>query len=407
MKLMFCLLALIVVSSAFGELYRGHQLFRIEINEEDDAHIMHKLGEANSEMLDFWTVTVPGRPMDVMVSSDFVDEFVNVLAKRKLSYEVIMTDVQDVIDKEAMESRKAREGRKKRDIMALEDFDYSIYHTYDEIAAPGEPGASDPKPVVYFEGGIHSREWVSPATVMYFTGKFLRRYMESDPEAVRTLGMFDLHIVPLLNCDGYNYTWTSNRLWRTSRKLNPDFGCIGTDLNRNFNAFWGGEGASPWPCSIIFRGFTDLDNVETQAIDNHFQKLKENNRVTKVFIDWHSYSQLILAPWSYDADIDPPIDTDKQIAAAGAMAKAMNETNNVPGGYIHGVGTDILYVSSGTSKDYGYASTPQATYSYTVELRDKGQFGFLLPANQIIPTGNESYYGVIGMLDWIYENDYN
>lgn len=73
--------------------------------------------------------------MDVMVSSDFVDEFVNVLAKRKLSYEVIMTDVQDVIDKEAMESRKAREGRKKRDIMALEDFDYSIYHTYDEVRA--------------------------------------------------------------------------------------------------------------------------------------------------------------------------------------------------------------------------------------------------------------------------------
>lgn len=67
----------------------------------------------------------------------------------------------------------------------------------------------------------------------------------------------------------------------------------------------------------------------------------------------------------------------------------------------------IVDVSSGTSKDYGYASTPQATYSYTVELRDKGQFGFLLPANQIIPTGNESYYGVIGMLDWIYENDYN
>lgn len=31
------------------------------------------------------------------------------------------------------------------------------------------------------------------------------------------------------------------RLWRKSRQLNPDFGCVGADMNRNFDAFWGGE----------------------------------------------------------------------------------------------------------------------------------------------------------------------
>ncbi|KAJ8038357.1 Carboxypeptidase A4 [Holothuria leucospilota] len=62
--------------------------------------------------------------------------------------------------------------------------------------------------------------------------------------------------------------------------------------------------------------------------------------------------------------------------------------------------------SSGASEDYGYASTPGATYSYTVELRDTGEYGFLLPADQIIPTGEESYNGVVAMMDWITANDY-
>lgn len=49
--------------------------------------------------------------------------------------------------------------------------DTSLY--YYQIAAPPIPGAKEPKPVVYFEGGIHAREWISPATVMYFTAKVI------------------------------------------------------------------------------------------------------------------------------------------------------------------------------------------------------------------------------------------
>jgi len=30
-------------------------------------------------------------------------------------------------------------------------------------------------------------------------------------------------------------------------------------------------------------------------------------------------------------------------------------------------------------------------YSYTVELRDTGDFGFLLPRSQIVPTGDETW----------------
>lgn len=33
-------------------------------------------------------------------------------------------------------------------------------------------------------------------------------------------------------------------------------------------------------------------------------------------------------------------------------------------------------------------------YSYGVELRDKGEFGFLLPEDQIIPTAEENLAGI-------------
>lgn len=38
-------------------------------------------------------------------------------------------------------------------------------------------------------------------------------------------------------------------------------------------------------------------------------------------------------------------------------------------------------------------------YSYALELRDKGRYGFLLPANQIIPTGIETFAAMKAMAD--------
>lgn len=35
--------------------------------------------------------------------------------------------------------------------------------------------------------------------------------------------------------------------------------------------------------------------------------------------------------------------------------------------------------------------------TYTYELRDQGQYGFLLPPNQIIPTGEETMDSLVAM----------
>ena len=63
---------------------------------------------------------------------------------------------------------------------------------------------------------------------------------------------------------------------------------------------------------------------------------------------------------------------------------------------MHGTSFDVgcipclLYIASGGSMDWalGEAGIP---YSYGMELRDTGSYGFILPPGQIIPTGEETW----------------
>ena len=59
------------------------------------------------------------------------------------------------------------------------------------------------KPGIFIEGGIHAREWISPATVTYLINEFLT----SKNSLVRKLAeSYDWYIVPTFNPDGYAYT---------------------------------------------------------------------------------------------------------------------------------------------------------------------------------------------------------
>ena len=53
--------------------------------------------------------------------------------------------------------------------------------------------------------------------------------------------------------------------------------------------------------------------------------------------------------------------------------------------------------SSGNSRDWA-AGVAHVPYVYTVELRDRGKHGFLLPPDQILETGVETWEGVKVMM---------
>ena len=66
---------------------------------------------------------------------------------------------------------------------------------------------------MWIDGGIHAREWISPATVLW-TLKELIEGNKTEADVLRE--NLDWYILPVHNPDGYAFTrW--DRLWRKTR----------------------------------------------------------------------------------------------------------------------------------------------------------------------------------------------
>ena len=61
-------------------------------------------------------------------------------------------------------------------------------------------------------------------------------------------------------------------------------------------------------------------------------------------------------------------------------------------------------VASGITVDWAYDSGIK--YSFSFELRDTGRYGFLLPASQIIPTAQETWLGLLTIMEHTLNNPY-
>lgn len=59
-------------------------------------------------------------------------------------------------------------------------------------------------------------------------------------------------------------------------------------------------------------------------------------------------------------------------------------------------------VSSGDSTDWAYGKLG-VEFSYAVELRDTGEYGFLLPEDQILPTGKETLEAIRVLANYVHD----
>ena len=163
---------------------------------------------------------------------------------------------------------------------------------------------------------------------------------------------------------------------------------------RNWNNHWDQRaGASTSPCAEDYKGVAASSAVENKVLQSHVDGIAAGKGV-QLYMDIHSYSQLWMYPYGYTCTGTVPNAATYSSLSKGAIAavKAVHGTT-----YTQGPICSTIYQVSGSSVDYA-AENVKATYSMTVELRDTGNYGFVLPANQILPSGEETWAGLAYLL---------
>ncbi|CAI4225218.1 unnamed protein product [Auanema sp. JU1783] len=435
MKLILCTIITISLLYQAADA-KKYSVYRLQPQNEDELQFLQSVRMRDSKV-DFWKApTELGKEVHIMIDDDVTGKtLLDKLDEKNITRSVMIDNVQEVIEKQEKKHndiknqfrlRDWREGRVQFNLAQYHSFADVINYmnalaiTYPERVSVQPIGTTHEgrqiplikitnkripgeKKVIWVDGGIHAREWVSPATVLYFIHQLVTQY-DNDAQIRQFVDQLEWNIVPLLNPDGYEYSRSSSdpeiRLWRKNRSpakcttqttglfARPQTSCCqGVDLNRNFDWFFGQVGSSTDPCSEIYQGAYAFSEPETAAVRDFVQR----HPVT-TFLTFHSYSQILMYPFghqvrTYSNDLN---DLRSTALSASQALRRLYGTN-----YKVGTGADTLYPASGGSEDWAKGKG-HAKYSFLFELRPEEQVwdGFLLPENQIMPTARETWEAV-------------
>lgn len=238
-----------------------------------------------------------------------------------------------------------------------------------------------PKLVLTFN--LHAREWITGMAGVYAVEKLAA-------QAEYLLAGVEVVIVYMANPDGFLYSADKDRFHRKNTRPGNWF-CRGVDLNRNFNISFG-TGSSGSKCSDTYHGEAAESEPETKVISSI---LKESPMT--VFIDVHSFSQLILSSWGITKEDHP---RRAEFDALGLKMKSAIDGKHGMN-YKYGPIAQTLYEASGSATDFG---TELGALGYCYELRPKsalGLLGFAPNKNQILPTAEECYEGILEAISYI------
>lgn len=142
-------------------------------------------------------------------------------------------------------------------------------------------------------------------------------------------------------------------MWRANREPHPN-DCYGTDPNRNYDILWESGIGTTDQCvnsgNSVYKGPSPFSAAESSAVA---RLVKKYNNQIKLYVSMHTFSNVILVPYSYseNANENAPED-DEEIRSLGKkVADAIYKYN----GNRYSVGTPfetIMYAASGGSFDW-------------------------------------------------------
>lgn len=225
------------------------------------------------------------------------------------------------------------------------------------------------KPKLFIMAAIHAREYTTAELVTRFAEYLVNNY-GTDADATWLLDYNEIHLLLQSNPDGRKKAETGLS-WRKNTNQNycgATSNTRGADLNRNYPYEWGEWGGSSGSqCNLTYRGASPASEPETQAVVNYIlnqypdQRLAPENdfttpafiTTTGIFLDVHSYGQLVLWPWGFT---NQATGNGAQFQTLGRKLAYFN--NYTPQQAI------ALYPTDGTTDDFAYGEMGLAAFTY-------------------------------------------
>jgi hypothetical protein len=225
------------------------------------------------------------------------------------------------------------------------------------------------KPKLFITAAIHAREYTPAELVTRFAELLVTNY-DTDPDITWILDHHEVHLMLQANPDGRKQA-EAGLLWRKNTNNNycANTNARGADLNRNFSFYWSGclpsQGCSSGtPCSLSYRGPSAASEPEVQAVQDYMRDIFPDQRAdpltspapadaTGIYLDIHSFSQLVLWPWGFTHTVAP------NGLALQTLGRKFAYFNNYEPDQAIG-----LYPTDGTTDDFGYGELGVASYTF-------------------------------------------
>lgn len=253
--------------------------------------------------------------------------------------------------------------------------------------ASGVNRADDGRPTYVVMGLHHAREWPSAEVAMEWALDLAAGY-GVDARTTALLDGVRIIVVPVVNPDGLVVSRGTAEAGGTGAAALQRKNCkpsgpadaalpcsqrLSTDLNRNYGAYWGGNGASTDAHEETYRGPGPWSEPESRAVHELTQRLQVTG-----FQLIHNVAGQVLRPPGFSALGRAP-DEPALKRLGDAMADAT--------GYQSQYGYE-LYEVTGATEDWNYSA--QNAFGYTIEL---GGTGFQGPYQENVI---DQYLGVAG-----------
>ncbi|CAB3381385.1 Hypothetical predicted protein [Cloeon dipterum] len=202
--------------------YKDFKVIKTKILGVHESSVLSQL--AFKSGLDFWSLPRNGKNAILLCEPQQAEEIFKELTRLELRPEILTEDVSREIAEERFKIDQINSAKLKvanwENFMTLDEINQymdEVVANYSNIVSELEIGTTTEgratrvlhistgpgKPAIFINGAIHAREWIGPPVAMYAINQLTEFYDQNSA----ILNSVDFYIAPVVNPDGYVFSW--------------------------------------------------------------------------------------------------------------------------------------------------------------------------------------------------------